>query len=387
MIKKLFVYLAVVIGATLFIGASAHADDCVPIGLAPPPPSDASCSSILPNSWCKSNGVWEITNLVFNIATMGVGILATLGIVIVGIQWLTAKDNEQQVAKSKNRLLNIVIGVLVWGLMWLIASWLIPRGIVTTGLMDLQKQQREQPRICEPGEEPGGGSTTTDPDNPNSPNTNNPPTSTPTQSAFPVGNPLSNSESIACDPRTRDLGVHYAYNNGRPVKYRFCSIPNLPSTTTDGYESLLRAAGKMNLNGYAVVNSRVSGAVFAMVEAAKADGVTLRAGSTYRTVEWQMSSCKFSSAQKQQLYDETAAGKQVTKRCPDTNDVYKMKAAPGYSLHQTGVAIDFKSNGYSWLRANSTRFGYANYDKEEWHYDTNCSSSRRWGSNKPAFCS
>ena len=378
MIKKVFSYLAVVIGITLFIGVSAYAEeDCVPIGLAPPPASEASCASILPNAWCKSNGVWEILNLILNIATMGIGVLATVGLVIVGIQWLTARDNEQQVVKAKNRMLNIVIGILVWGLFWLFLSWLMPSGITTSGLIDFETKEREEPRICEPGEEPGSGN----------PGINSPPTTAPTQTAYPIGNPMEGSESIACDPRTQEIGVFYAYNSGKPAKYRFCSIPNLPSTTTDGYMNILESTGKTHLKGKAVVNSRVSGAVFSMVEAAKADGVNLSSGSTYRSVEWQMNSCQFSSAQKQQLYDESAAGKQVTKRCPKTGDNYTMIAAPGYSLHQTGVAIDFKENGYAWLRANSTRFGYANYDKEAWHYDTNCSSSRRWGSNKPAFCS
>ena len=376
MIKKIISYLAVSIGITLFISASAHAaaDDCIPLAFAPPPASETSCASILPTAWCESNGVWEILNLVLNIATMGIGVLATIGLVIVGIQWLTARDNEQQVVKSKNRMLNIVIGLLAWGLLWLFLSWLMPRDIQTSQLMDIKTSESEEQRICEPGEIPG----TPISDTPVGPGT---------QSAFPVGNPLDGSESIPCDPRTEDIGVHYAYNAGKPAKYRFCSIPNLPSTTVDGYMDILESEGKTHLKGKAVVNSRVSGAVYSMVEAAKADGVSLSAGSTYRSVEWQMKSCKFSAAQKQQLYDETAAGKQITKRCPDTNNSYTMKAAPGYSLHQTGVAIDFKSNGYNWLRANSTRFGYANYDKEDWHYDTNCSSSRRWGSNKPAFCS
>lgn len=93
---------------------------------------NSKCTSILPPSWCEGNdggGVIEILNLVLNIMTMGMGILATIGLIIAGIQWLTARDKEDQVVKAKSRIFNIVIGVIVWGIMWLVLSWLLPGGL------------------------------------------------------------------------------------------------------------------------------------------------------------------------------------------------------------------------------------------------------------------
>jgi|GEM_PF-4210344 len=82
--------------------------------------------SILPDSWCGEDGIWLLLQLVLNVMTAGVGILATIGLVISGIQWGTAIDKEQQIVMAKSRIFNIVIGLVMWALMWLVLSWLIP---------------------------------------------------------------------------------------------------------------------------------------------------------------------------------------------------------------------------------------------------------------------
>ena len=89
-----------------------------------------NCTAILPQSWCEGGeGINEILNLALNVMTMGVGILATVGIVISGIQWMTARDNESQIVKAKSRLFNIVIGIALWGIMYLLLAWLTPGGL------------------------------------------------------------------------------------------------------------------------------------------------------------------------------------------------------------------------------------------------------------------
>ena len=89
------------------------------------------CTSILPASWCEEGdtGINGILNLVLNLMTMGVGILAAVGLVLSGIQWMTARDNESQVVKAKSRIFNIVIGLALWGIMYLLLSWLTPGGL------------------------------------------------------------------------------------------------------------------------------------------------------------------------------------------------------------------------------------------------------------------
>ena len=60
----------------------------------------------------KGCGVYTILNLVIDILSMGVGILGVIGVIVVGIQYLTAGGNEQQTTKSKRRMAEIVIGLV-----------------------------------------------------------------------------------------------------------------------------------------------------------------------------------------------------------------------------------------------------------------------------------
>lgn len=62
----------------------------------------------------NGGGVTYILDLVVDIMTMGVGILGTLGIVVVGVQYLTAGGNEEKTRKAKQRILEIVIGMALF---------------------------------------------------------------------------------------------------------------------------------------------------------------------------------------------------------------------------------------------------------------------------------
>lgn len=59
-------------------------------------------------------GVWHIINLVVDIMSVGVGILAVAGIGISGIQYLTAGGNEEKTRKAKRRIFEIVLGLAVY---------------------------------------------------------------------------------------------------------------------------------------------------------------------------------------------------------------------------------------------------------------------------------
>lgn len=67
-----------------------------------------------------------ILKTVINIMTVGIGILAVIGIAISGIQYLTAKGSEEQVKKAKRRILEIVIGLAAYVLIYALLSWLLP---------------------------------------------------------------------------------------------------------------------------------------------------------------------------------------------------------------------------------------------------------------------
>lgn len=71
-------------------------------------------------------GVSGIIILVVNIFSVLIGIVGVLGIVIVGIQYLTAADNEEKTRKAKRRLFEIIIGLVAYAAGYALLSWLLP---------------------------------------------------------------------------------------------------------------------------------------------------------------------------------------------------------------------------------------------------------------------
>lgn len=78
----------------------------------------------------KGGAMFKILEIVLTVLTYGVGIGGVLGIVISGIQYLTARDNEAQAAKARRRILEVVIGLIVYAVMYIVLNFLlIPGGI------------------------------------------------------------------------------------------------------------------------------------------------------------------------------------------------------------------------------------------------------------------
>lgn len=88
-------------------------------------PDNPPETTILPNDM----DIMGILKLVLNILVYGLGVAAVLGTVIAAIMYLTARDNEQQVAKAKTRLYEVVIGLVAWAVMWGLLQWLLPGGL------------------------------------------------------------------------------------------------------------------------------------------------------------------------------------------------------------------------------------------------------------------
>lgn len=77
----------------------------------------------------KDLGIEGLLGLVVKILSYGLGAAAVIGVVVAGIMYLMARDNESQVAAAKQRLLNTVIGLIAWVVMFSVVSWLIPGGV------------------------------------------------------------------------------------------------------------------------------------------------------------------------------------------------------------------------------------------------------------------
>lgn len=168
-----------------------------------------------------------------------------------------------------------------------------------------------------------------------------------------MANLYKDSTGVGCaglpNKETKDLGTQTGYTNGKPVPIKICAIIGFRSTgeeSNNGY-------GVKGAGGNVVVNSRVSGAVLAMFKAAKADGLTLDAISSFRSMAHQKALCP----------------------CDGIH-----VAHPGNSNHQMGLAIDFGgglpstpgpiagNKFWSWLSKNAGTYGYKNYPAEAWHW-------------------
>lgn len=84
-------------------------------------------TAILPDTW----SIEDILNMILVVVTTGVGIAAVGSIVFAGILYITARDNAAQVSKAKTMIMNTIIGVVAYVLMWAFLEWIIPGGVIS----------------------------------------------------------------------------------------------------------------------------------------------------------------------------------------------------------------------------------------------------------------
>lgn len=77
--------------------------------------------------------VCHVMNLIVEIMSIGIGILAVIGIIITGIQYLTAGSNEEKARKSKRRMYELVIGLVLYAALATVIVWLNPGGLFCSG--------------------------------------------------------------------------------------------------------------------------------------------------------------------------------------------------------------------------------------------------------------
>lgn len=98
--------------------------------------ADDACppTAIIQVSGCgNGEAIFNLLGIALNIATFGVAAAAIVGIVISGYQYMSARDNAGQVAKAKNRILQVIIGLFIWALFWGVLQFLLPGGLFSNG--------------------------------------------------------------------------------------------------------------------------------------------------------------------------------------------------------------------------------------------------------------
>ncbi len=85
------------------------------------------CSTLFPDSWCQGDGgISKVLRFVVAVLTGAVAVAGAVGIIICAVLILTARDNEQQLATGKKRLMQVVVGIIAWALLAAIMNLLIP---------------------------------------------------------------------------------------------------------------------------------------------------------------------------------------------------------------------------------------------------------------------
>jgi len=78
---------------------------------------------------CSSTGgqaIGDVLKIFVMVLSFGVGIAAVGGLGYSAVQYAGASDNESHVSAAKDRIRNIVIGLLLYGLLLAITNWLLP---------------------------------------------------------------------------------------------------------------------------------------------------------------------------------------------------------------------------------------------------------------------
>jgi len=77
----------------------------------------------------QGNGVWGLLLIAINILTAGVGIAAVSGLILAGITYATASNDQNKIVKAKEMIYNVVLGIVMFALMWSFLQYLIPGGV------------------------------------------------------------------------------------------------------------------------------------------------------------------------------------------------------------------------------------------------------------------
>lgn len=124
-----FIISVVLCMSLCFSHATTYADEA----------EDDNCveTSILGNGEVCDDGSGSSVNHVFEIVveilTIGVGIVGVVGIMVAGIQYLTAGGSEEKTTKAKRRIFEIVLGLAAYAVLWVFANWVANIGPFSTG--------------------------------------------------------------------------------------------------------------------------------------------------------------------------------------------------------------------------------------------------------------
>ncbi len=88
------------------------------------------------------DGTWAIVLTTINIFTAGVGVAAVGGLIYAGIIYSTASNDQSKIAKAKETIFNVVLGIVMYALMYAFLQYIIPGGIFGNGKVPLARSSK-----------------------------------------------------------------------------------------------------------------------------------------------------------------------------------------------------------------------------------------------------
>lgn len=76
------------------------------------------------------NAILQFLTNVVEFFAIGVGAILVIMFAVAGFQYLTARDNAQQVESAKKHMFNVILAVLVYAFGLVILQWLVPGGVI-----------------------------------------------------------------------------------------------------------------------------------------------------------------------------------------------------------------------------------------------------------------
>ena len=77
----------------------------------------------------ETSATWLLLIFIINILTALIGFVAVAILAYASFIYAAAQSDENEVKKAKDMIRNVVIGLILYALMWSFAQWLIPGGI------------------------------------------------------------------------------------------------------------------------------------------------------------------------------------------------------------------------------------------------------------------
>lgn len=78
-----------------------------------------------------NTGIFKLLTTILTILTAGVGLVAVGVIVYAGAMYASASNDAGRVQKAKDIIRDVIIGLVVYGFMFLILNFLIPGGVLS----------------------------------------------------------------------------------------------------------------------------------------------------------------------------------------------------------------------------------------------------------------